>query len=133
MVPSKKNGDSRPHSHATSSLAVSSIPPRIDEEGEEEEGNVQNSIKGSGFSLVTTSSNDMGPVITMRFEDREDEDGHHVMIGREGKLTKCEDEPIRTPGAVQGFGVLMVVQDDSESGQMKIRQVSEVRHSFCLR
>jgi hypothetical protein len=127
-VPSKKNGDSRPHSHPASSLAASSIPPRIDEEGEEE--NVQNRTKDSNFSLVTTSSNDMGPVITMRFEHREDEDGHHVMIGREGKLMKCEDEPIRTPGAVQGFGVLMVVHDDRESGQMKVRQVSEVRHSL---
>lgn len=129
-VSSKRNGDSRPRSHAASSLAMSSIPPKIDEEGEEE--NNQNNMKGSNFSLITTSSNDMGPVITMRFEHKEDEDGHHVMIGREGKLTKCEDEPIRIPGAVQGFGVLMVVHDEPESGQLKIRQVSEVCRLFCL-
>lgn len=30
--------------------------------------------------------------MTFRFEHKEDEDGHHVVTGREGKLTRCEDE-----------------------------------------
>ena len=38
-------------------------------------------------------------------------------------------QPIRIPGAVQGFGVLIVLHDDSETGQLKVRQVSEV-HSY---
>ena len=117
-----------PHSHpasqTSSSLAASSIPPRIEEEPAEEE---KQSREGTGnYSMVTTSSHDGGPVVTMRFEHQEDEDGHHVLVGREGKLMRCEDEPIRIPGAVQGFGVFMVVHDDRESGQMQIRQVSEV-------
>lgn len=32
------------------------------------------------------------PLVTFRFEHREDGDGHHVVIGREGKLSRCEDE-----------------------------------------
>ena len=32
------------------------------------------------------------PLVTFRFEHLEDCDGHHVVIGREGKLSRCEDE-----------------------------------------
>src|SRR5258706_6473808 len=53
-------------------------------------------------------------------------DSHHVLIGCEGKLTRCNDEPIRVPGAVQGFGVLMVLHDDRITGKLPVRQVSEV-------
>ncbi|KAI0248306.1 hypothetical protein BJV78DRAFT_1131762 [Lactifluus subvellereus] len=65
------------------------------------------------------------PLVTFRFEHREDGDGYHVVIGREGNLTRCEDEPIRTPGAVQGFGVLIAVQEDPEEDKLIVRQVSE--------
>ena len=81
-------------------------------------------------------------LVTFRFEHREDGDGHHVVIGREGKLLRCEDEvgyspnvfspllivrmqPIRTPGAVQGFGVLIAVQEDTKNDRLLVRQVSE--------
>ena len=47
-------------------------------------------------------------------------------MGREGTLTRCEDEPIRTPGAVQGFGVLVALQEDEDTGNLLVRQVSEV-------
>ncbi|KAH7913421.1 hypothetical protein BJ138DRAFT_1146165 [Hygrophoropsis aurantiaca] len=63
--------------------------------------------------------------VTMRYEHVEDENGHHVLTGREGKLTKCEDEPIRTPGAVQGFGVLIALEEDADQGTLIVRQVSE--------
>ena len=74
-----------------------------------------------------------GPLVTFRFEHWEDGDGHHVVIGREGKLSRCEDEvrtttlykprffshtgllvyqPISTPSAVRSFGLLIVVQED---------------------
>ena len=45
-----------------------------------------NSESSSGYS----SSDE--PLVTFRFEHREDGDGHHVVIGREGKLSQCEDE-----------------------------------------
>lgn len=35
-------------------------------------------------------------------------------------------QPIRTPGAVQGFGVLIAVKEDEVSGNLIVRQVSEV-------
>jgi hypothetical protein len=34
-------------------------------------------------------------------------------------------QPIRTPGAVQGFGVLIVVQEDLDGNKLVVRQVSE--------
>jgi hypothetical protein len=67
-----------------------------------------------------------GPIVTFRFEHVTTEDGHHVVAGREGKLQKCEDEPITTPGAVQGFGFLIVLEEDFDSGRMAVRQVSEM-------
>lgn len=66
------------------------------------------------------------PIVTFRFEHAHTNDGHHVVVGREGKLQRCEDEPITTPGAVQGFGVLMVLEEDYDTGLLIVRQVSEV-------
>lgn len=43
-------------------------------------------------------------------------------VGRLPLLTK----PITTPGAVQGFGVVMLLEEDEETGDFTIRQVSEV-------
>jgi hypothetical protein len=66
------------------------------------------------------------PIVTFRFEHTQDSDGHHVVVGREGILRRCEDEPITTPGAVQGFGVLIVLEEDFDTGDLVVRQVSEV-------
>ena len=33
-----------------------------------------------------------GPHIAFRYAHVEDANGHHLIVGREGKLTKCEDE-----------------------------------------
>ncbi|KAJ3715391.1 phytochrome-like protein [Lentinula raphanica] len=63
------------------------------------------------------------PRVSVRFQHMRDEHGNHVITGREGKLTRCEDEPIRTPGAVQGFGVLIVVEEVEDA--LVVRQVSE--------
>ncbi|WVQ76469.1 hypothetical protein IAR50_006137 [Cryptococcus sp. DSM 104548] len=65
------------------------------------------------------------PTLTARFEYVLTEDGHHVVNGREGVLKRCEDEPISTPGAIQGFGALMVLEEDVENGNLEVRQVSE--------
>jgi hypothetical protein len=74
------------------------------------------------------STEDEEPIITFRFEHKQDTDGHHVVVGREGVLRRCEDEPITTPGAVQGFGVLMVLEEEYETGDLVVRQVSEVSY-----
>ncbi|KAI0643021.1 hypothetical protein C8Q79DRAFT_202229 [Trametes meyenii] len=85
---------------------------------------ITHSASGSA-SIVSGSSGSSGPHMTLRYQHIEDEHGHHLIVGREGKLTKCEDEPIRTPGAVQGFGVLIAVEEDLETGNLVVRQVSE--------
>jgi hypothetical protein len=77
-------------------------------------------------------SEDDEPIVTFRFEHSQNEDGHHVVVGREGKLRNCEDEPITTPGAVQGFGVLLVLEEDYDTGDLIVRQVSEVSRAFGL-
>ncbi|BEI82425.1 hypothetical protein CcaverHIS002_0302930 [Cutaneotrichosporon cavernicola] len=59
-----------------------------------------------------------GPFTTSRFNHVTTEDGHYVVVGREGTLQRCEDEPIRMPGAVQGFGVLILLEEDYDTGDM---------------
>ncbi|GBE85224.1 histidine kinase [Sparassis crispa] len=87
------------------------------------QGSPQMVTTGSGSSMMSSVSE--GPHITFRYQHMEDENGHHLIVGREGKLTKCEDEPIRTPGAVQGFGILIAVEEDDDTGSLVVRQVSE--------
>ncbi|KAI9763411.1 MAG: Light-sensor Protein kinase [Geoglossum simile] len=63
--------------------------------------------------------------ITARFTHVATEDGHAVVTGRGGAtLTRCEDEPIRIPGAVQGFGLLVALRA-VENGKLAVRIVSE--------
>ncbi|KAJ4482039.1 hypothetical protein J3R30DRAFT_3699364 [Lentinula aciculospora] len=73
---------------------------------------------------VSTHSQDSEVLpVFVRFQHISDGHGHHIVTGREGKLTRCEDEPIRAPGAVQGFGVLIVVEETEDA--LVVRQVSE--------
>jgi hypothetical protein len=79
-------------------------------------------------SIATEHDDDNGmATTTRRFKYVETQGGHHVAIGREGEIRRCEEEPITTPGAVQGFGVLIVLEEDEDSGVLSVRQVSEVR------
>ncbi|KAB5591393.1 Phytochrome-like histidine kinase [Ceratobasidium theobromae] len=76
-------------------------------------------------SQSVSGVSDDEPLVTVRFQHVQDDHGHHVVVGREGRLTRCEDEPIRVPGAVQGFGVLIALEEDYETGNLVVRQVSE--------
>lgn len=91
-------------------------------------------LRSSSASLsdpsASTSSREL--LTTVRFQHIQDEHGNHVVVGREGLLARCEDEPIRVPGAVQGFGVLIALEEDYETGNLVVRQVSEVRDDVCL-
>ncbi|KAJ7714208.1 hypothetical protein B0H16DRAFT_1742790 [Mycena metata] len=90
------------------------------------ESNGSSSTRVSGLGSEPASSSDASNtshLLTVRFEHVQDEYGHHVIVGREGTLARCEDEPIRTPGAVQGFGVLIVVNELEDT--LLVRQVSE--------
>lgn len=46
----------------------------------------------SGSRSDSWGSGASGPHMTLRYQHVEDEDGHHIVVGREGKLTRCEDE-----------------------------------------
>ncbi|KAF2848680.1 hypothetical protein T440DRAFT_151558 [Plenodomus tracheiphilus IPT5] len=99
-----------------------------------EEGSLSPSVKAdrppsiSGVSTKSAvSSLDMGGLMTHRFKHVISEGGHMIITGRDGDtLQRCEDEPIHLPGAVQGFGLLVALQDDPEgSGSLLVRIVSE--------
>lgn len=65
------------------------------------------------------------PLITARFKHVVTEGGHAIITGRDGEtLQRCEDEPIHIPGAIQGFGALIALAEES-SGKLVVRIVSE--------
>ena len=71
-----------------------------------------------------------GPLVTTRFQHVVTEEGHAVITGRGGDtLQRCEDEPIHMPGAIQGFGLLIVLQE-MDDGKMQVRIVSENSKRF---
>jgi len=82
---------------------------------------------GGASVKSSASSVDMGGLVTHRFKHVTTDGGHMVITGREGDtLQRCEDEPIHIPGAVQGFGLLVALQEDAQgSGSLLVRVVSE--------
>jgi light-regulated signal transduction histidine kinase (bacteriophytochrome) len=66
-----------------------------------------------------------GPLMTARFKHVVTEGGHAIITGRDGEtLQRCEDEPIHIPGAIQGFGLLVALEEQQES-KLVVRVVSE--------
>ncbi|KAJ5710920.1 hypothetical protein N7488_005076 [Penicillium malachiteum] len=63
--------------------------------------------------------------MTSRFEHVHTENGHSV-VTEDGKFTveRCEDEPIRTPGAIQSFGAMIALREESPN-QLVVRVASE--------
>ncbi|KAJ3813329.1 hypothetical protein F5876DRAFT_35338 [Lentinula aff. lateritia] len=119
-------------SNASSSLSNYYTPEEISS-GDDSQFSSQNSGSNSSSSRnggipcsddvsVYSRASDI-PRVSVRFQHIQDAHGHHIVTGREGKLTRCEDEPIRAPGAVQGFGVLIVLEEKEEA--LVVRQVSE--------
>ena len=137
---SRRRSQNSPHSTAPSSQNKRKHPDSgllsPDASGSGSEGQSQyftgdsESESGSGSrdagSAEERSSGSSASAVSMRYQHVEDENGNYLVVGREGQLTRCEEEPIRTPGAVQGFGVLIAVDEDNENGNLIVRQVSEV-------
>ncbi|KAK0751193.1 hypothetical protein B0T18DRAFT_317317 [Schizothecium vesticola] len=63
-------------------------------------------------------------LLTHRFKHIMTNDGHAVITGRDGKIERCEDEPIHTPGAIQGFGLLIALHEEPD-GRFQVRYASE--------
>ncbi|KAH8684598.1 putative cyanobacterial phytochrome B [Tricladium varicosporioides] len=72
----------------------------------------------------TPTDQDPG-LVTARFKHIVTAEGHAVITGRDGDtLQRCEDEPIHVPGAIQGFGLLIALEE-SEGGDFLVRVASE--------
>jgi len=81
--------------------------------------------RSNSFKSTRSAIEETGPLVTARFKHIVTEDGHAVITGRDGDtLQRCEDEPIHIPGAVQGFGLLIALEERSE-GCFIVRVVSE--------
>lgn len=97
--------------------------------GTEESGALGNRASDAGFSdhvsLVSegNSSADV-PNVAARFTYVQTDEGHAVITGTDGVLQQCEDEPIHTPGAVQGFGAMLALHEEPD-GRFTVRYVSE--------
>ncbi|TKA82828.1 hypothetical protein B0A55_01047 [Friedmanniomyces simplex] len=83
------------------------------------------STRSSSTRSARSYPDEMGGLVTARFKHVLTEGGHAVITGRDGEtLQRCEDEPIHIPGAVQGFGLLIALEEQSE-GRLVVRVVSE--------
>jgi hypothetical protein len=87
------------------------------------------SQSGSGSTAHPRSQNEPKTedehLLTARFKHVMTDSGHAIITGREGEqLQYCEDEPIRIPGAIQSFGVMIALREESPD-QLVVRIVSE--------
>ncbi|KAJ5274314.1 hypothetical protein N7505_002859 [Penicillium chrysogenum] len=68
--------------------------------------------------------------VTTRFKHVITDSGHVVITGRDGEAFQyCEDEPIRIPGAIQSFGLIIALREESPN-QLIVRIVSENSAEF---
>lgn len=90
------------------------------------EGDDAHTVPEADSASATSANQSTSEVthVTTRFTHVETEEGHAIITGRDDVLQQCEDEPIHTPGAVQGFGVLIALREDS-SGSFSVRYASE--------
>ncbi|KAK4046722.1 hypothetical protein OIO90_006453 [Microbotryomycetes sp. JL221] len=81
---------------------------------------------GPTRTKTSTASGELAFAFTTRFEHVVGDDGQHLVVtGRDGQFVRCEDEPIRTPQAVQAFGVLIAFDQQPDSDSLIVQQVSE--------
>jgi light-regulated signal transduction histidine kinase (bacteriophytochrome) len=72
----------------------------------------------------TASDLSIEDLLTTRFKHAMTDEGHALITGRDGVLQRCEDEPIHTPGAIQAFGLLVAVREETDSS-FSVRYCSE--------
>ncbi|KAF2858668.1 hypothetical protein K470DRAFT_259574 [Piedraia hortae CBS 480.64] len=86
--------------------------------------------ESSTASGAPQATDDVDPLMTARFQYVMDEGGHAIITGREGEPPqKCEEEPIHAPGAVQSYGMLLVLEPLSDE-MLLVRVVSENSRQF---
>ncbi|MCJ1337984.1 Light-sensor Protein kinase [Bachmanniomyces sp. S44760] len=100
--------------------------------GDDNESSNSNCTAATGIALTASNSesgkdlnDESGSLITSRFKHLVTEGGHAIITGRDGDtLQRCEDEPIHIPGAIQGFGLLIAVEEAAD-GKLVVRVASE--------
>lgn len=86
--------------------------------------NASASVRSGRPASIRSYAED-GAFVTARFKHIVTEEGHLVVTGRGGDtLQRCEDEPIHIPGAIQSFGLLVVLREEGD-GKLSVRVVSE--------
>lgn len=98
-----------------------------DEEASEPAGEVRSRRGGSSAGRESTGGQPEVPLdgfVTTRFKHVMTDEGHLVITGRDGTLQRCEDEPIHAPGAVQGFGLMLAIREETD-GRFTVRYASE--------
>ncbi|KAJ5999542.1 hypothetical protein N7451_007352 [Penicillium sp. IBT 35674x] len=123
----------RHETHATddaTELATHSMASHVNQHPEDYAKEKSDSHSGStttalpGSQQVTRSDEPYGHV-TARNTHVMTDNGHAVFTGKDGKSFQyCEDEPIRIPGAIQSFGVMIAMREEAPN-KLVVRVVSE--------
>ncbi|KAE8349618.1 GAF domain-like protein [Aspergillus coremiiformis] len=110
---------------------VESAQPATEVPGSGSETLVQSPVTPPNVSPETRGGRNKGPhLVTTRFKHVETEEGHSVLTGRTvDSFLACEDEPIHIPGAIQSFGALVALHEDSDE-RLVVRVVSENSESI---
>ncbi|GAD97498.1 sensor histidine kinase/response regulator, putative [Paecilomyces variotii No. 5] len=98
---------------------------RISTDGISMTSSTDGGVPLDGQDIPPSVGKEAPQLFTTRYKHVMTEDGHAVLTGRDGdELQRCEDEKIHIPGAVQGFGVLVALHEETE-GKLVVRVVSE--------
>lgn len=142
MSPPPFNTQEKRRRHNTTTGARSSVQADADRQGSQplpifaneaasdgEESDATGGVRSEYASSTGRDSagfNDsaLENLTTTRFKHVVTDEGHLVITGRDGTLQRCEDEPIHTPGAVQGFGLLLAIREELD-GRFTVRYASE--------
>ncbi|KAM7207304.1 hypothetical protein V8F20_002366 [Naviculisporaceae sp. PSN 640] len=102
------------------------LPLTLDDSSDESTDHGDELPRAVSISSSRKSVNEPLPesLFTTRFKHVITDEGHAVITGRDGTLQRCEDEPIHTPGAIQGFGLMIGIQEEPD-GRFEVRYVSE--------
>lgn len=95
-----------------------------DGESSEVAGEPPSAYQSSAGRETPGMESSLDGLMTTRFKHVTTDDGHLVITGRDGTIQRCEDEPIHTPGAVQGFGLLLAIREEAD-GRFTVRYASE--------
>ncbi|KAK4162864.1 hypothetical protein QBC43DRAFT_70995 [Cladorrhinum sp. PSN259] len=108
--------------------SLNSVPLNLADSSEDDEHDLSTELPRAATTASSTPKTTMESLnetlYASRFKHVITEEGHAVITGHDGTLQRCEDEPIHAPGAVQGFGMMVALHEDTD-GRFMVRYVSE--------